>query len=127
MTIPAGLMAFIGIITTQAALYQGMDVSRILLAGMLFFFAAMGNLLTKVKRNFYMGFRTPWTLASDTVWSMTHRMGGRLFYVGGILGGIAALFGAPFAVCIAWILALALWPCAYSYLVYRRLEKNDML
>jgi uncharacterized membrane protein len=80
MTIPAGLMAFIGIITTQAALYQGMVVSRILLVDVLFFFfAAMGNLLTKVKRNFYMGFRTPWTLASDTVWSMTHRMGGRLF------------------------------------------------
>ncbi len=127
MVIMAGLMAFVGVVSTQAALTQGLDVSRLMISGMCFFFAAMGNLLTKVKRNFFMGFRTPWTLASETVWTLTHRMGGRLFFVGGILGGIGALVGVPFMACFALIMVIALWPCVYSYIAYKRLEDSGML
>ena len=44
-------------------------------------FAALGNVLGKVKRNFYVGIRTPWTIASERVWISTHRLAARLFVV----------------------------------------------
>ena len=49
-------------------------------------FIYMGNYLGKLQRNFWAGIRTPWSLASDTVWERTHRLGGWLFFATGVLG-----------------------------------------
>ena len=57
-------------------------------------FVAMGNIMGKLRWNFTVGIRTPWTLADERVWDKTHRFGGRLFVVGGlllILGGCLPL------------------------------------
>src|SRR5258708_28004997 len=51
-------------------------------------FIFIGNYLGKLRRNFWAGIRTPWTLASDVVWERTHRFGGWLFVIGGLLGVI---------------------------------------
>jgi len=48
-------------------------------------FVIIGNFLPKVKRNWFVGIRTPWTLSSEEVWNKTHRMGGKLFVLGGFL------------------------------------------
>jgi uncharacterized membrane protein len=46
----------------------------------------LGNFLGKIRRNFWLGIRTPWTLSSDIVWERTHRLGGWLFVASGLLG-----------------------------------------
>lgn len=81
----------------------------------------LGNPMGKVKRNFYLGIRTPWTLASERVWYATHRLAGRLMVASGLLGFAALSAGSP-----QWVLMLALtaWaPLAalYSLLCYKRL------
>ena len=78
----------------------------------------------KLRKNFFIGIRTPWTLASDAVWERTHRLGGRLFMLAGLVMVVGVLVGAP-----AWITPTAkatavLIPCVYSFLVYRRLDRN---
>ncbi|KMY54408.1 hypothetical protein AC623_11085 [Bacillus sp. FJAT-27231] len=53
------------------------------LVGLLFIF--IGNLSPKFKPNYFIGIRTPWTLAREDVWKKTHRFGGKLFVLSGLL------------------------------------------
>ena len=63
-------------VTLVEALRPGaLSVGRVVLAGVGIFFAWTGNLLPRVKSNFFMGFRTPWTLSDPDVWNRTNRLG----------------------------------------------------
>ena len=89
--------------------------------GVLFYF--IGTLLPGIKRNWFAGIRTPWTLSSDRVWTKTHEHAGAIFQ----LSGIVACFGAIFPLYSLYflfvpsILAVA-WIIVYSYLVFRKGE-----
>jgi uncharacterized membrane protein len=85
--------------------------------------AILGNYFSKVRKNFFVGIRTPWTLANDEVWERTHRFGGRVFVVGGLLLCVAGLAGQG-AWLVPGIVLLALVPCVYSYLIYRRVTQR---
>lgn len=82
----------------------------------------IGNYMGKLQKNFFAGIRTPWTLASDEVWERTHRMAGWLFMLAGLVTVIAALTGAPLMVAIYAVLAAALIPAIYSYVIYQRVQ-----
>jgi uncharacterized membrane protein len=88
-------------------------------------FVVVGNYLGKVRRNFFVGIRTPWTLASDEVWARTHRVGGWLF----VLAGIAIIASAGGSrqllpvVLLAAVGTAALISVVYSYVVYRKLHR----
>lgn len=88
-------------------------------------FIIIGNYLGKVRKNFFIGIRTPWTLASDEVWARTHWLGARVFMVcGALLIAVGFLEEVPTVtmVVVGVILIVALVPVVYSYLLYRRLE-----
>lgn len=91
--------------------------------------AGMGNYMTTIKPNWFVGIRTPWTLDSEVVWRKTHRMGGRLMVVGGLLSTILALV-LPMSykvTCVMGVILLTtLIPVIYSY-VYFRQEKARQL
>jgi uncharacterized membrane protein len=103
-----------------------LDSSTILciLAGALFI--VLGNYMAKMRRNFFIGIRTPWTLANEDVWFRTHRLAGPVFVLAGIALMIVPLAGLN-AVAIALpaiAFAAALVPAVYSYVIYRRIEKQ---
>jgi hypothetical protein len=52
-------------------------------------------LLGKVKRTFWLGVRTPWTLASDRARCATHRLAGKSMVTGGLIVLAATLAGLP--------------------------------
>lgn len=52
----------------------------------------VGNYMPKSKSNFFYGIRTPWTLSSEISWKKTHRLGGILFVLSGVLICISSLF-----------------------------------
>lgn len=60
------------------------------LVGLLFL--VLGNYMPKIKPNFYMGIRTPWTISSENVWRRTHRLGGKLFAAAGAVSVLSGLF-----------------------------------
>lgn len=93
------------------------------LSGLLIY---MGNYLGKLQRNFWAGIRTPWSLASDTVWERTHRLGGWLFFATGVLGLVFS-FIQPLRLwgVVGLMLLDAVVLCVYSYLVYRHLEAGN--
>lgn len=51
--------------------------------GMLFI--VLGNYMPKIKPNYFIGIRTPWTLENEVVWQKTHRVGGKVFVIMGVL------------------------------------------
>ncbi|ASB67840.1 Immunity protein SdpI [Bacillus velezensis] len=53
-------------------------------------FMVFGNFIQKVKPNYFLGIRTPWTLSSERVWKDTHRVSSKIFVSAGILMMLAA-------------------------------------
>ena len=81
----------------------------------------LGNLLGKVRPNWFIGIRTPWTLSSAESWSRTHRVGGWVFVGLGLLtmASAIAIPGRSILVMVALILAATVGLAAYSYVVWR--------
>jgi uncharacterized membrane protein len=121
------LMAYIHLVALQAALHPRLDVSRALIGGVFLLFGGIGILLNRVKRNFWVGIRTPWTLASEAVWERTHHLSARLFLLTGILGTLAVWLGAPPGVCFALLLIVAFVPVVYSLVLYKLLENRGQV
>lgn len=48
-------------------------------------FIVLGNYMPKIKPNYFIGIRTPWTLENEEVWQKTHRVGGKVFVIMGVL------------------------------------------
>lgn len=87
------------------------------------FLVVSGNFIGQVRKNRFVGVRTPWTLASDEVWRRTHRLAARLMVLGGVLL-IAAAFVLSSAALIAAMLVMVLGstlpPAVYSFVLWRR-------
>jgi uncharacterized membrane protein len=78
----------------------------------------------KLRKNFFIGIRTPWTLASDEVWARTHRVAGMLFVPAGVIVVVASLVNAPLMFSVGVMLAAAFIALVYSYVIYRRVERG---
>jgi uncharacterized membrane protein len=119
-----GLLAYIqGVLLTVLA-HGTLDIGRALLGGIGMAVVLLGNVLGKVKRNFWLGVRTPWTLASDRVWYATHRLAGKTMVAGGLVALAAALLDLPFDLGIGAVVIGALAPAAFSLVYYKRLERE---
>lgn len=94
------------------------------MAGFFLFFGLLGNVLGKVRKNFFVGIRTPWTIASDVVWEKTHRLGAWLFTAMGIIGFALVAFGVSPLWCFGILMAGVFVPVIYSLVIYKQLEKS---
>jgi uncharacterized membrane protein len=120
------MMAYFYAAILWAGVGHRIDIGRVIMAGVCLILALMGNLMGKVRRNFYIGVRTPWTLASERVWNATHRFAAKTFVAGGLLGlvlSIADLHPWPVIVLLAGTLA----PVIYSLVFYKQLERRGEL
>lgn len=81
-------------------------------------FLILGNYLPKIKQNYTVGIKIPWTLHDEENWNKTHRLAGKLWVLGGLLILIDAWFG--FALPVVFfgsILLMIAIPTVYSYLL----------
>ena len=86
----------------------------------------IGNVLPRVRPNWMVGVRTPWTLSSDRVWERTHRVGGYLMLALGLALLLSAAFAPPvatFALILGGALVVSLGTIIYSYIVWRQEKK----
>jgi uncharacterized membrane protein len=100
------------------------DIGSLMMVVLFLFFALIGNLFGRIKQNFFMGIRTPWTLADERVWDRTHREAGHIWLIGGLLGALASGFGMPVLPGVILILVISLAPVVRSYVIYRQLNPN---
>ncbi len=93
--------------------------------GLLFIF--IGNYLPKVKPNFFVGIKTPWTLSSETVWIKTHRKGGISFLLLGVFMMITPFFSEINGYFYLTVVILtALFPTLLSYIYYEQERKQKL-
>jgi uncharacterized membrane protein len=117
------VLGAVHVLAIAVTLGADLDVSRIALTGVGAMFVVIGNYLPKVRPNYLMGIRTPWTLSSDLSWVKTHRIGGRLFVLEGIaLIVLGLLQPSPVILAVALVLAIVATLAVaviYSYRVWR--------
>jgi uncharacterized membrane protein len=89
-------------------------------------FVVMGNVMGKLRWNYTIGIRTPWTLANEQVWDETHRFGGWVFVIGGLVllvGAFLAPDGNRLPFMIGGVtVAVVIAAFVKSYLVWRRIK-----
>jgi uncharacterized membrane protein len=90
------------------------------------FMLIFGNYLGKVRPNFFIGIRTPWTITSEDNWLRTHRMAGKTVLFSGILTCLAALTGAPFMFCIGLLIFAFLSPVIYSLVLHLKSRNRPL-
>ncbi len=120
----------LAIVTVLAAVYTLMillvrghpvDMSsavNVLIGGLMI---VLGSLMGKVRPNWFVGIRTPWTLSSKLAWNKTHRLGGWLLMIAGLVMIASTGLPAPRNVIISsgTIFAIVAFLFIYSYFVWR--------
>lgn len=123
--ITLGIVAFmfgITVIASLAAIGVAIDMNLMVSVGCGALFVVIGNFMGKLTKNFFIGIRTPWTLASDEVWLRTHRLGGKLFVAAGLASIAGALLGHGIVTLVASLVVVSLTTIIYSYVVHERLN-----
>jgi uncharacterized membrane protein len=106
-----------------------LDMSRVIGMGLAALFGVLGNFMGKIRPNYFVGVRTPWTLESREVWVKTHRLAGRLM-VGASVVALAACLVLPAAAGV-WFtmgttMAVALIAVLYSFIAYRKQQPAQL-
>ena len=105
-----------------AALGAKFDVATIapVVTGLIF--VIIGNYLPKCKQNYTLGVKVAWTLESEENWNATHRFGGKVWVMGGVLIALCACLprAVLFPVFLVLLTVLVFLPILYSYLYYRK-------
>lgn len=120
------LFAFLFGITAAASLGYPLNVGKWIAAAVAIMFIVMGNTMGRIRHNYFVGFKFPWTLANEEVWKKTHQMGAKAM----VLGGVVALLGIlltegtmSFVILMAGIFIPMIFMTAYSYLLYKSVAK----
>ncbi len=101
---------------------------KIVVASTGLLFVMMGNYFGKLRSNFFVGIKTPWTLSSDEVWQKTHRLAGKLAVGAGLITMTAIWFVEPvyaIALVLGLLLPSMLIPVFYSWFLWNHLPKNS--
>jgi len=92
--------------------------------GALFFL--IGFYMKKIKMNWFVGVKNPWTLSSEYVWDKTHKFSGKIFMFSALLFFLTA-FTSSFYKIFLFVTALFLIifsTTIYSYLIYLKENKK---
>ena len=117
-----GFMSLVSILVLLEASGVNVHINKAIFGALGVLFIVIGNYFGKIRKNFFLGIRTPWTLASDEVWARTHRIGGRLFVLYGLIMLAGMFVMIPPMVFLVMIGVIVLVPVGYSSAAYKKLE-----
>lgn len=97
------------------------------LLGVMFIF--IGNYLPKVKQNRTLGIKISWTLNNEENWNKTHRFGGKVWVVGGLimLFSVFLPLTAMVWIMVCVIAVMVIVPIVYSYYIYKQHQKEGIV
>ena len=79
------LLAVFGMVVTETLRPGTVSIGRAVTALISSMLVLLGNMMGKIKHNYFFGIRTPWTLADPDVWNRTHSLGGKLWFALGLV------------------------------------------
>lgn len=118
------------IMTMIVALHPNIiQASTFINMGIGILFCVLGNLMPKVRANYFIGIKTPWTLRDEDVWRRTHRISGKLWFFGGFLFIIASLLPNRYGAIVLFMILLILVgiPTIYSYGMFLKKERGERI
>ena len=104
------------------ALGKTVDMPMIVILAVGILTIVLGNYLSKIRRNYSFGVRTPWTLSSDLAWHKTHRLASWLTVLHGIgllVSGLRSHTILPIIVLISFAVTSVVILPIYSYICWR--------
>ena len=122
-----GFMAFLqGLIAAPLFGYAPAGHLALLPAGVLL--VVLGNMLPKSRPGFFVGIRTPWTIVDEDVWIATHRLGGKLMLLAGVLFILTAVLPVEPAL-RGWIIGIGIAvsvvvPIGYSWWLWNAKHRS---
>lgn len=120
------MLAYINAIVLYVTLNPAYNhlVGRFVTFGVGLLFIVLGNYMGKVRQNYFVGLRTPWTLADPEVWQRSQRFAGWAFVIAGLIISLESFIwiAAPH-IFIATIIAVVVGPVGYSYILSRKKNK----
>jgi uncharacterized membrane protein len=120
-----GLLLFLGALHVALLAYAlglPLRIDRVVAVAFGLLLVVIGSYLARVEPNWFVGIRTPWTLSSEAVWRGTHRLGGRIFVVGGLMCLLTVLVPtrAAFPVLVGVLLVCVLVSVVISYVLWKQ-------
>jgi uncharacterized membrane protein len=123
-----GFMAYIEAVTIFVTFFPAHNalVGQAITAGVGLLFIILGNVMGKVRQNWFVGLKTPWTLDDPDVWQKSQRVAGWAFVIAGLAIIVNTLFlrTNPY-VFFGAVLLVVLGPIVYSYVIYRNKHPLD--
>ncbi|MCL2095023.1 SdpI family protein [Candidatus Saccharibacteria bacterium] len=115
----------LGILAFIIAAIHGADIIHLPSFTLLFIglmFIILGRYMPRVKPNYMLGIRTPWTLASDKVWIKTHQESGKWFILSGVIFLFSIFLSSPldFIIPFSFMALVMIGIVVYSYLLFTR-------
>ena len=95
---------------------------------LLMLFLVIGNYLSTIKPNWFIGIRTPWTMSSDLVWRKTHYLTSKLWFFGSLLGMISvflANINYINLIVTPLIITMVIIPIIYSFVIFKKLYVKE--
>lgn len=115
-----GFMAYVHFLTLAINLGYELNIMQYLAPGFAVLFYYLGVVLAKAKQNWFLGFRTPWTLSSELSWKKTHALAAKMFKAAGALALVGIIMpDYGLIASVAVVIGAAVIGFVYSYLVYR--------
>lgn len=120
-TVLIGFFTYVQFITLYISLNPKNQFLPLMFIGLGTLFILLGNYLSKIRQNYFIGIKVPWTLTDEDNWNKTHRFASWCFVIAGILTLTQAvyLWYAPVIIFISIILA-SLLPIIYSFLLFKK-------
>lgn len=119
-------MSILALFIIHASKTQSIADPNLIILGVGLLFMVLGNFFKTIRSNYFIGIRTPWTLENERVWKETHILGGKLWFIGGLIIILSSLvLSAELNFIVLMIITgiIVLVPIVFSYLKYRELDQ----
>ncbi|MEG6522673.1 SdpI family protein [Desulfotomaculum sp. 1211_IL3151] len=122
-----GVIMVVSALPILSALGYHLNVEFIIKGAVSLLIIVMGNYMGKIKYNYLVGFRLPWTLANEDVWNQTHRFGGKLMVIGGCVSLLSVFLSGTlgFVIFMLGIFLPMVLTMVYSYLAFAKFRKEQ--
>jgi uncharacterized membrane protein len=122
------MLCLLSFMILLASLGVAMNIGLWLMSGATCLFLFLGNMFGKLRSNYFLGIRTPWTLENETVWMRTHRLAGKIWVFGSLIM-LPLVFLLPMNnllafLFFAYVVVLVIIPVVYSWKISKENQQS---
>jgi len=109
---------YVATLAPSIGIWGNSDPLYIIVPAIALLFFYVGHMLSFTRRNYFIGIRTPWTLADERIWEKTNKLGGKLFWVCGALALVSLVSPLDTRLWIVLLPVIFTVLCVYFYSLY---------